>query len=184
MFDTYTLYDMAVQPDQPGYRYIAETLGETTMIEYWNYKDQWGAMRSRDHAMMGHIQEWFTRGLAGIDKASPGYRDIIIRPYVPDNAVQPADSRTTSVDATIGSAFGTIGSGWQLAGDGSLTMSVTIPVGTSATVYVPALGGTQSTVLVSYGAVKDQAIQYPSTNGYIEIANVPSGEYTFKRPGT
>lgn len=175
------LYKMALQPNQPGYRYIAETLGETTMIEYWNYKDQWGGMRSRNHAMMGHIQDWFTRGLAGIDKASPGYKDIVVKPYVPDNSAQDADSRTTSVTATVGSSFGTISSGWQLASDGSLTMSIAIPVGASATVYVPALGGKQSTVLVSYGTVTDHPIVGTLTSGYVVIKDVPSGQYVFKR---
>ncbi|MDP8998799.1 MAG: glycoside hydrolase family 78 protein, partial [Myxococcota bacterium] len=175
------LYKMALQPNQPGYRYIAETLGETTMIEYWNYKDQWGNMRSRNHAMMGHIQDWFTRGLAGIDRASPGYRDIVIKPYLPDNTAEPADSRTVSVAATIGSAFGSIGSGWQIANDGSLTMSVTIPVGATASVFVPALGNMQNTVFVSYGSVSDQTITGTLANGYVEIAAVPSGQYTFKR---
>jgi alpha-L-rhamnosidase len=175
------LYQMALQPNQPGYRYIAETLGETTMIEYWNYKDQWGNMRSRNHAMMGHIQDWFTRGLAGIDRASPGYKDIVIKPYIPDNASQAADFRTTSVSATIGSSFGTIGSGWQLANDGMLTMSVTIPVGASATIYVPAVSGKQNTVLMSYGTVTDQPVAGTVANGYVVIKNVPSGQYTFKR---
>ena len=175
------LYNLVTQPNQSGYRYIAETLGETTMIEYWNYKDQWGNMRSRNHAMMGGIQDWFTRGLAGIDRASPGYRDIIIKPYLPDNAAAAADSRTTSVDATLGSTFGTIASGWQLAADGSLTMSVTIPVGTTAAVFVPALGNPQSTILVSYGPITDHPINGTVANGYVEIMNVPSGRYTFKR---
>jgi alpha-L-rhamnosidase len=176
---------MALQPEQPGYRYIAETLGETTMIEYWNYRDQWGNMRSRNHAMMGHLQDWFTRGLAGIDSASPGYRDIVIKPYVPDNANQPADGRTTWVDATIGSSFGTIGSAWRL-GDGNddLTMSVTIPVGTSATVYVPALGATSATVAVSYGRVTNRVTSGTLANGYIRLDHVPSGHYTFKRLAT
>lgn len=176
------MYNIAVQPAQPGYRYIAETLGETTMIEYWNYMDMWGGMRSRNHAMMGHIQDWLTRGLAGIDQASPGYRDIVIKPYIPNNAAQPAGSRTTSASARVGSAFGDISSSWQLADDGSLTMAVTIPVGTTATVHVPALGGAQNTVGVSYGAVTNQTITGVLANGYVTIENVPSGQYTFRRP--
>jgi alpha-L-rhamnosidase len=138
-------------------------------------------MRSRNHAMMGHIQDWFTRGLAGIDRASPGYKDIVIKPYVPDNSTQAADFRTTSVTATVGSSFGIIGSGWQLASDGSLTMSVVIPVGVSATIYVPAVSGKQNTVLVSYGTVTDQPIAGTLAGGYVVIKNVPSGQYTFKR---
>jgi alpha-L-rhamnosidase len=174
------LYKMALQPAQPGYRYIAETLGETTMIEYWNYKDQWGGMRSRNHAMMGHLQDWFTRGLAGIDSAGPGYRDIIIKPYVPDNTAQAADSRTTSAAATIGSTYGTIGSSWkQNTSDGSLAMTVTIPVGTTATVYVPTLGYAKSSLHVSYGSVEDQAISGTTANSYIKVDDVPSGKYTF-----
>ena len=160
---------------------MAETLGETTMTEYWNYVDQLGNTRSRNHDMMGHIQDWFTRGLAGIDRASPGYRDVVIKPYVPNNATLPADSRTMSVAATVGSTFGTIGSAWQLASDGSLTMSVTLPVGTTATVDVPSLGGTANAVLVSYGSVNEQVITGTLANGYIQLKGVPSGQYTFKR---
>jgi alpha-L-rhamnosidase len=174
------LYRMALQPKQPGYRFIAETLGETTMTEYWNYKDQWGNMRSRNHAMMGSLQDWFTRGLAGIDSAGPSYRDVVIKPYVPDNATQPQDSRTTSVDASVGSQFGTIRSGWNLD-NGTLTMSVTIPAGTTATVYVPAQGHPGNSVLVSHGRVREQAVSGTLADGYVKIENVPSGRYTFKR---
>jgi hypothetical protein len=103
------------------------------------------------------------------------------KPYVPNNAALAADSRTTSAAATVGSTFGTIVSGWQLATDGSLTMSVTLPVGTTATVDVPSLGGTANTVLVSYGSVKEQTITGTLANGYIQLQGVPSGQYTFKR---
>ena len=35
--------------------------------------------------MMGHIAEWYYSGIAGIRPLLPGFRKILIRPYLPED---------------------------------------------------------------------------------------------------
>ena len=54
--------------------------GETTLGEYWETNP-----RSHCHDMMGHIVEWFYNGIAGIIADKPGFREVTIRPYLPES---------------------------------------------------------------------------------------------------
>ena len=78
----------------------------------------------------GNLDAWFYQTLAGInyDRGKPGFKHIIIRP-------QPSGDLTW-VKAHHDSSFGRIVSNWKREGD-KLTMEVTIPPNTTATVFVP-----------------------------------------------
>ena len=39
--------------------------------------------RSHCHDMLGHIAEWFYNGIAGIRPLEPGFRNVLIKPYLP-----------------------------------------------------------------------------------------------------
>jgi len=80
--------------------------------------------------MLGHAEEWFYSGLAGInfDLSRPSDQQIEIKPSVLDGI--------TSVDASYDSVFGTITSRWNIQGN-SFILDVTIPPGTNATVVIP-----------------------------------------------
>ncbi|MBQ7147697.1 MAG: family 78 glycoside hydrolase catalytic domain [Pseudobutyrivibrio sp.] len=54
--------------------------GETTLGEYWETNP-----RSHCHDMMGHIIEWFYNGIAGIRPLEPGFKKILIEPYLPES---------------------------------------------------------------------------------------------------
>ena len=54
--------------------------GETTLGEYWETNP-----RSHCHDMMGHIIEWYYNGIAGIKPLEPGFKKILIEPYLPDS---------------------------------------------------------------------------------------------------
>jgi len=54
--------------------------GETTLGEYWESNP-----RSHCHDMMGHIIEWYYNGLAGIRPLEPGFKKVLIEPYMPDS---------------------------------------------------------------------------------------------------
>ncbi len=54
--------------------------GETTLGEYWESNP-----RSHCHDMMGHIIEWYYRGMAGIRILKPGFKEIEIKPYLPSS---------------------------------------------------------------------------------------------------
>jgi len=119
------LYDMVVQDEGPGYMHQLRE-GATTLIEAWDANR--GA--SQNHCMLGHCEEWFYRGAAGIrnDEAAPGYAHFVLRPQVvPELAWARAE---------YDSPRGKIVSAWKRTGRW-LTWDVTIPPNSSATVCVP-----------------------------------------------
>ena len=71
------LFDMILKPEHPSY-YAFVLAGETTLGEYWEENP-----RSHNHDMMGHIMEWFYNGIAGIKPLEPGFKKILIEPFLP-----------------------------------------------------------------------------------------------------
>ena len=102
------------------------TNGATTCWEQWITG---AGLRSRDHAFLGTIDDWFYKYLAGIQPAAPGYKQINIRPYVPTNL--------ESASASMNTPMGRVSSGWKRNADGSVTLSVTIPANATANIWVP-----------------------------------------------
>ena len=105
------------QEDYPGYLYMINH-GATATWESWDSE------RSRVHNCYNGIGTWFYQALAGIrpDASSPGYRHFFIDP-------QPTGG-VTWVKATKPTPYGDISV--EMA-DGKL--HVTVPVGTTATVF-------------------------------------------------
>jgi alpha-L-rhamnosidase len=117
------IFDMNSRSDRPGYGYILNT-GATALTEGWD------GSASQDHFMLGHIMEWFYGDLAGIglDPDSVGFKKIIIRP-TPVGDVRWAKARYDSIR-------GTIAGSWKKE-NGRFALDVTIPPGTTASVYLP-----------------------------------------------
>lgn len=65
--------------EHPGY-YAFVLDGETTLGEYWETNP-----RSHCHDMMGHIIEWYYNGIAGIIPKKPGFSEVLVKPYLPDD---------------------------------------------------------------------------------------------------
>jgi len=112
------------QRTQPGYGWWIEQ-GATTTWEQWNGSD------SRNHPMFGGGITWFYDKLAGMnpDPEKPGYRHIIFHP-------QPVGDITFATYSNM-TPYGTAGISWKKE-KGKLITDITIPVGCSATVYIPA----------------------------------------------
>ncbi len=119
------VWQMANQTDCPSYGYWVRQ-GYTTTPEYWDV----GAF-SQNHCMMDHIEEWFYTHLAGIQNAGMAFDHIRIAPYMP--------KELKSLDVTTSCPLGNIRVCWQRNSDG-ITYRLTIPVGTVATVILPAYG--------------------------------------------
>lgn len=119
------LYDMLSRTDTPSYGYQLSR-GATTLTEAWDANPD----VSQDHFMLGHAEEWFYRGLAGIkfDLTRSSDQRIRIQPTPVGNI------RTAS--ASYKSILGRIDSSWSRTDD-VLQMDVTIPPGTTATVLFP-----------------------------------------------
>jgi hypothetical protein len=119
------LFDMATRTDAPSYG-AQLAAGATSLTEAWDA----GRDSSQNHLMLGHIEEWFYAGLAGIrpDVASPGLRRIRIQP-------EPVGD-LTSVDATWDTLRGPVAVHWRLTGD-VFRITVEIPPGIDAEVSLP-----------------------------------------------
>ena len=68
-----------MKPEHPSY-YAFVKEGLTTLGEYWEENP-----RSHCHVMMGHIIEWYYNGLAGIKPLEPGFKKVLIKPYLPES---------------------------------------------------------------------------------------------------
>ncbi len=71
--------DFITREAHPSY-YTFVKDGLTTLGEYWEENP-----RSHCHDMMGHIIEWYYNGIAGIKPLAPGFKEILIKPYLPDS---------------------------------------------------------------------------------------------------
>lgn len=98
--------------------------GATTLTEAWDAD----AKSSQDHFMLGHAEEWFFRGLAGIDidLSRETANRIRIHPAAP--------SPLQSAQATFHSELGVIVSAWQRKGH-KLILDIRVP--TEATLELP-----------------------------------------------
>ena len=119
------LFDMATRTDAPSYG-AQLAAGATSLTEAWDA----GRDSSQNHLMLGHIEEWFYAGLAGIrpDVASPGLRRIRIQP-------EPVGD-LTSVDAGWDTFRGPVAVHWRLT-EGVFHLTVEIPPGVDAEVSLP-----------------------------------------------
>ena len=134
-------YKIMNQRDLPSFGYWVEQ-GSTTTWENW---EGTGGSGSHNHPMFGSGLSWFYRDLAGLRPTAPGFKSFEIKPVTPEGL--------DWVEYTHNTTYGEIEIRWERKGD-AFTLDCTVPVGTTATVYVP------------------------SEDGY-EIHEVVSGKYSF-----
>lgn len=118
------LYDMLERTDSPSYGYQLAR-GATSLTEAWDTNPD----SSQDHSMLGHGEEWFYRGLGGmnIDLSRSGADRLILRPYVAE--------KIAWVRTGYRSALGTIQSDWR-RGVAETEYEFDIPVNASATIEI------------------------------------------------
>ena len=162
------LYDMLIRDDGPGYAYQLKK-GATALTEAWDAKPR----SSQNHCMLGHIEEWFYRGLGGLrfDPSGPGFKKIIIKPQVVGDLKW--------VECSYDSPYGQISSNWKRDGQ-KITMNITIPPNTTATVCVPvtakdAAGVTESGKAAANGV----GVKFLRMENNAAVFEVGSGSYRF-----
>ncbi len=130
------LFDMANEKSAPSYA-AQLAAGATSLTEAWDANPH----SSQNHLMLGHIEQWFYAGLAGIrlDPASPGLRHIVIRP-------EPVGDLKW-VKASIDTFRGPVSVSWRRDGS-SFQLEASIPPGMTADVIVPG----KSPVAIGSGA--------------------------------
>jgi alpha-L-rhamnosidase len=125
------VYRMVMNDTQPSYKFFVDN-GLTTLPEYWNYEELWFDMvRSRNHAMMGHVKEWLTAYVLGVRLTAPGFHEIVIEPAL-----------TGTIDKANGgllSPYGLISMQYS-RDEQQFIMEVHIPVGVTASIGVPIVG--------------------------------------------
>ncbi len=163
-------FKLLLQDTYPSWLYPVKK-GATTIWERWDGIKTDGtfevpSMNSYNHYAYGAIGDWMYRTVAGLDTKTDqvGYKGIIIKPTIGGNL--------TTVAADYETPYGKASSHWKVEG-GNLTLDVTIPANTTATIYVPTKG--DNAVSENGKPVTKAADQIA---GYTAV-NVGSGNYHF-----
>jgi len=159
------LYTIFNQKTYPGWGYMLSQ-GASTFWEAWN------GFWSQIHSCYTSPSGWFYQGLAGIqpDPAAPGFKKIIIKPMIVGDL--------TWVKCHYDSIHGRIVSNWKRKGS-KLTMDVTIPANTTATVFVPAkdaAGVTES----GLPSAQAKGLKFLRMENATAVYAVGSGTYRFQ----
>jgi alpha-L-rhamnosidase len=158
-------YHLLLNTTYPSWGYMLAN-GATTWWERWNGDSGDPAMNSFNHYAFGSVVAWLYRYVVGIDTLpdGPGFRHILIHPR--------ADAVLTRASGEYESIYGTIRTDWRSEPGLSFSLRVHIPPNTFATIYLPALQGSQ--VLESGTRVSAEQ------QGHFYIVEAGSGSYAFE----
>ena len=161
-------YRLLTQTTYPSWGYM--TRNRTTLSESWNAESG-----TNNHAGLGApIISWIFKWLAGIqvDPEKPGFENIIIKPYIPDDM--------NYVNASTRTIKGLVKSSWEKK-DGRLNITVAIPVNTTAEVHLPTLN--PAAVLENGVAASDSdGVSFLKKDKQKTVYAVQSGLYEFSLP--
>jgi alpha-L-rhamnosidase len=168
-----TAYRLLQQDTFPSWLFSVKH-GATTIWERWDgwtpekgFQDP--SMNSFNHYSLGSCGEFLFGGVGGIRPASPGYKTILIAPVIGQGLTWAKTSYT--------SMQGKISTAWRREGP-RLKLDVTVPVNTTATVFVPAgkVGG------ITEGgrpAARAPGVKYLRAEDGCGVFEVGSGSYAF-----
>jgi alpha-L-rhamnosidase len=148
---------VASQRTCPSWGYWKEQ-GSRTLWEAWDPN-----ARSHDHYFLGSVDRWLCEHVAGLRPSGPGFETIEVKPLV--------DQRITAASERYRSVRGEIAVAWQRSSAG-LELDLTLPVGATALVHVPAGEGD----LVTEAG---RPIDASPSRGYASVS-VASGSYHFQ----
>lgn len=158
------IYEMVNKKTYPGWGYMLEN-GATTIWEEWNGDN------SQIHDTHLSIGSWFINGPGGIryDESNPGFRNIIIKPAILEDLEH--------AEASYRSHYGRIRSSWRSSGN-EVHLEITIPVNSTATVYIPA----ENESVVTEGGVsaaRADGVRFVRMENGLAVFQVESGVYSF-----
>jgi alpha-L-rhamnosidase len=117
------------------------------------------------------VSEWLWRYVAGLnpDEQHPGYKSFMIRPR--------PSKEVSWCKAGYDSIRGPIVSNWKRVGD-KVTLEITIPVNTTAVVFIPA---SSPAVVTESGrpASRSEGVTFLRTESGTVVYQVSSGVYRF-----
>jgi alpha-L-rhamnosidase len=139
--------------------------------ERWEYATG-GSMNSHNHPMMGSVDSWLYKYVAGIlpDPQHPGFGQFILRPYIFDGL--------DHAGATYQSVKGEIRSSWKKT-KGGLEYNVSVPANAVATIYIPSKDA---------GSIKEggrrisrlKEFKFLRMEGQAAVYEIGSGNYRFE----
>lgn len=164
------IYEMSRKTDHPSYGYQI-VHGATTLTEAW---DGPTVGKSQNHFMLGHIEEWFYRDLAGIRyRFDPDDESckLSIHPAILDGLDE--------VSAGCRVPSGIVAVAWKRKDHELLTLEVTVPANCTAEIYVPSAA--IDTVFESGQSITVMdAIQIVRTESRYVVVQAGSGIYRFE----
>lgn len=121
-------FKLVTQTTYPSWGYMIRE-GATTLWERWESLTEEG-MNSQNHIMLGTVDAWFYKYLAGIqvDPNFPGWERIVIKPY-PVKGLNFAGASLKTFRGLIFSSW------WRDVG--SFSLQVSVPVNSQAEVQLP-----------------------------------------------
>jgi alpha-L-rhamnosidase len=158
-------YNAMNKTTAPGFgSWIA--LGSTTTREQWNNEG------SHNHPMFGGALSWFYTRLAGMQTSENkvGYKEILFKPM--------PVAELTSTQYFMQTAQGKAGINWKNTSD-AFEMSVKVPVGSSAIIYIPA-NLNQKITESNQSLINRKDIEVLSYESGYQAVKTGSGDYTFK----
>ena len=123
-----TAFRVATQKSYPGWGYMVRE-GATTLWERWE-KITGGGMNSHNHIMLGSVDAWFYKTVAGVNCLVPGWKKILVKP--------PLFRDLDSASATLKTIRGDIRVSWRRKED-RFELDLGIPVGVEAEIRIPLL---------------------------------------------
>ena len=174
------LHEIVTQTTFPSWGHWIEN-GATTLWESWDSE------RSHNHQMFGTVNEYLYKYLAGIQAptnigTSVGYREIHIKPYIPEDMQW--------VEASVETVRGKVSSKWEKIENG-LRLELTIPANTTGSVNIPTLDWSGIQILESGEVIFEEGqvaenipgiISGREGDGFVEL-DLKSGNYQFVATG-
>jgi alpha-L-rhamnosidase len=119
---------------------------------------------------MGTVDDWLFEGVAGIQATSPAFRTVTIKPGAVGDLTSASGYETTPL--------GRVSSDWTRSGT-SFALTVQVPVGSQASVCVPAANA-QSVTESGVPIANASGVTVSGMQGSCLQVQVGSGTYTFQ----
>ncbi len=168
-----TAYRLLLQDTFPSWLFPVEH-GATTIWERWDgwtpekgFQDP--GMNSFNHYSLGSCGEYLFGYVGGIRPASPGYKTILVDPTIGPGL--------TWAQASYNSIAGRIATIWKRNGQ-RLTLKVTVPPNTTATVCVPAMDARKVTES-GRTATSVEGVRFVRQEKDKAVFEVGAGTYSF-----
>jgi alpha-L-rhamnosidase len=168
-------YAVLEQTKKPSWGYMVNH-GATTVWENWNVINADGTVNgganSLNHCAISSCGNWIYENIGGIqlDPLSEAFKSIIIHPR--------PGGRVTSAEAHYQSPYGNIATAWRVD-HGQFSLNVSVPVGASARIMVPAKSSSQ---VMEGGtpAGTSKEVQFVEMKDHTAVLAVGSGDYLFE----